>query len=237
MTEKATLLALLTENIKATDGISDKSYEVLKSYFDLKKDLLEKKITKVLNQEYQLGLIEDPLLLKIKTLEESNTLKLKKQIAEKHKNSYLWVTINPDPKVTLGTFVKTVKRIASYSCFKSYIYVFEQRGTIKGLDIGKGFHAHLLLERNLSYKPTACRQKVARGCLKIIGNVLNSQWLNFATIGKEFAADKYTYMTALKCIEKQEKQEADQVFRKKNKLEHVYKNNISPDIINAQEKS
>lgn len=105
------------------------------------------------------------------------------------------------------------------------MYVFEQRGTIADNNIGKGFHAHILIKRNLSYKPSALISKLQRGLVKIVKDVKAPHLLNMHVIGDEFALDKIRYMIGAKKTEKQEKQLADVQWRQENNLEKLYKKN------------
>ena len=229
------LLNMLSQYAKE-NGHTESALAPLNTYMVMKKDLLKRKIQKVLHQEYELNTIDDPLIKNVRLMEQRNRERLKELNAEKHKNSFLWVTINPKQSIKLCDFVKQVAKIAKYSCFTGYSYVFEQRGTLGEKNIGKGFHSHLLLQRNLAYKPSKCKQKIQRGCAKLVGNINNHNQLNFAIIGKDFAIDKYTYISAAKKISKQDKQIGDVQFRKNNNLEIIYKNNISIDIINGKGK-
>lgn len=233
--EDQSLLNMLSKYAKDS-GHTDKSLAPLHIYMMMKQDLLKRKIQQVLHQEYELNTIDDPLIKSVRLMEQRNRVRLKELNAEKHQNSFLWVTINPKQSVKLCDFVKQVAKIAKYSCFIGYCYVYEQRGTLGEKNIGKGFHAHLLLQRNLAYKPSKCKQKVQRGCAKLVGNINNNNQLNFAIIGRDFAVDKYKYISAAKKISKQDKQIGDKQFRKQNNLEIIYRNNISLDIINGKGK-
>lgn len=206
--------------------------KLLLRYQEEKNDLSSRKFKKILEQEYQLGKL-GILNIKLKDLETQYAVQIKEQTAEKHHNRYCWCTINPKSDITFAMFKKKVEKIVKYSCFEGYIYVFEQRGTLGEKNIGKGFHAHLLFRRNLSYKPKDLEQRIRRGCKGIVGNIMDNKFVNLAKIGKDFALDKYKYMTDLKKSEKQEKQKGDIIFRKTHKLQSMYNNNFLLDIINA----
>ncbi len=159
--------------------------------------LFKRKIKGVLEQEYQLDRL-GPILKNIKTLSVNNSQLLKEKNALLHNNGYLWVTINPDPKVPLEQFMKIINKITTYSCFSQWEFVIEQRGTIAKKNIGHGFHAHLLFKRNLSYKPKDLIFKIKRGAKNLVKDVNNNHQLNFAVIGDDFAKDKITYMNGSK---------------------------------------
>lgn len=200
-----------------------------------KEALLQRKIKRCINQEYQLELLGG-MFKKIKSLENTNDKRLKENQAERNSNSYLWITINPKIEVNFEKFKKKVEKIVKYSCFTSALWVYEQRGTIEGGDIGKGFHAHILVKRKLTFKPSYCERKVREGCKTLVGNTNNNNQIFITKIGSEYAKDKYKYMTGSKQSEKQDKQKGDITFRKKYKLSSIYKINISPDVINEWSK-
>ena len=118
---------------------------------------------------------------------------LKKQLSKKNNNGYMFITINPKPSVTLNDFRKLLKRISCKTCFDKCLYVLEQRGDDEE-HMGKGYHAHMLVKRNLNYKPTKLKTNVKNTCVKYVGNIHNENQLNIQTIGEEFAQDKQNYI-------------------------------------------
>ncbi len=167
-----------------------------KLHMEESEELIRIKFKKILSQEYQLermGLFAK----KLQELETQNAVLLKQKQAFKKQNSHLFITINPKPGVKLEDFTKVCHKISKKTCFNKVLYVFEQRGTIEGCDIGKGFHCHLLIERNLNYKPTKCITNIKSSLKKFVGNVQNHAQLNFKIIGKEFALDKKKYIMGI----------------------------------------
>lgn len=156
-------------------------------------ELIRIKFKKILSQEYQLERM-GAFAKKLQELEAQNAVLLKQKLAIKKQNSHLFITINPKPGVKLEDFTKVCHKISKKTCFNKVLYVFEQRGTIEGCDIGKGFHCHLLIERNLNYKPTKCITNIKSSLKKFVGNVNNQHQLNCQVIGKEFANDKKNYI-------------------------------------------
>ena len=64
------------------------------------------------------------------------------------KTDYLFVTINPDEKISeFSKFVSALKAIEKKSWVNDICYVIEQRGKNSD-EIGKGYHTHLLIHRN-----------------------------------------------------------------------------------------
>jgi len=92
--------------------------------------------------------------------------------------------------------------------------VLEQRGSTE-TEVGKGFHAHILAKRCLSYKPSWVEKNVKNTC-KGLCDVNNAKLLNIQKIGEEFARDKKQYiMGQNKTGEgKNSKQEIDILWRK-----------------------
>lgn len=187
-----------------------------------KEELLKRKIKKILEQGYQLEQMGNEFK-QLKSLEHKNKLELQERMAKKNNNGYIWVTINPKADVPLSKFIQKVQKISNYSCFRDTTYVFEQRGTIEEGTTGKGFHAHILAKRNLNVKPSKCHEKVRRGCKTLVNDINNNIWINIVTIGDDYALDKQKYILGAKTVEKQAKQKADVVWRKKNKLKTFYK--------------
>ncbi len=186
-------------------------------------ELIRIKFKKILSQEYQLermGLFA----AKLQKLESQNALLLKQKTAIKKNNSHLFITINPKPSVKLEEFTKVCQKISKKTCFTKVLYVFEQRGTIEGCDIGKGFHCHLLFERNLNYKPTKCITNIKSSLKKFIGNVNNQHQLNCQIIGREFAIDKKNYILGKnkKGEGKDAKQDADIKWRNDEGMQPFY---------------
>ena len=174
---------------------------------------LQRKIKKCLGLEYELEKLGD-LFKNIKTLENNNSKLLKEKTAEANQNSWIWLTINPKESISLEVFRKKCLKIVKYSCFTGAIWCYEQRGTLKEDNIGKGLHIHALLKRNLSFKPSYCERKIREGCKTLVGNIKSINQIVVSKIGNDYAKDKYKYMTEAKKLEKRDKQKGDISFRK-----------------------
>ncbi|AXH77601.1 MAG: putative replicase [Circoviridae sp.] len=190
-----TLLSLILEQSGQEEEKEQLSFfnKYNKLHMEESTELIRIKFKKILSQEYQLermGLFAK----KLQELEAQNAVLLKQKQAFKKQNSHLFITINPKPVVKLSDFTKVCHKISKKTCFNKVLYVFEQRGTIEGCDIGKGFHCHLLIERNLNYKPTKCITNIKSSLKKFVGNVNNQHQLNCQVIGNEFAVDKKNYI-------------------------------------------
>uniref|UniRef100_UPI0040487CDE hypothetical protein n=1 Tax=Mariniflexile sp. TaxID=1979402 RepID=UPI0040487CDE len=96
----------------------------------------------------------------IRKYEQELMLRKKTMTAELNLNLYLFVTISPKPEVQLEDFTKTVEKLVKRHMFSAYAYAFEQRASAPE-EVGKGFHVHILLRRNLNYKPCKIKANMA----------------------------------------------------------------------------
>jgi hypothetical protein len=191
----------------------DKFYKLNQMYMSAVKDITEKMMKTAIMNEVKLGKGE-AFLVKMNNYIETQKVELKKQTAKKHNNGYMFITINPKPAVKLEDFRKLLKKISKKTCFEKCMYVLEQRGNNEE-NMGKGFHAHILVKRNLKYKPIKLKQNVKASCKNIVGNIHNDNQLNIQTIGEEFAKDKQQYIIGDKTGDgKSEKQNIDEKWRK-----------------------
>jgi len=136
---------------------------------------------------------------------------------------FIWLTINPNPTIKLEAFMKLVEKFANRAMFKQYAYVIEQRGTIEELNIGTGFHAHLLLQRSLTYKPNKVLAN-SKNTFKYMCDTTKQHLFNFHWCPSLWIDDKLEYMRFGKKTGdgKLEKQEADILFREENDLLEYY---------------
>ena len=190
--------------------IYDKAYENFK----------KKKFESIIRMEYDAELLGQKMI-DIKNYEKEVKGKLKELVAKDHNNGYCFITINPNKEIDLNTFRDKIDKFVKRNMFQEYRYVLEQRGANED-EAGKGFHAHILLKRNLDYKPSKIVVNT-KNSFKGITNVDNPAILNIQTIGEDFAKDKDEYMTGVKTGEgKDEKQAIDILWRKENNIESVY---------------
>jgi len=203
------------------DEIKYKSWLAKKRLIDASlENFTKKKVEGIIKMKYDAGTLGEKWL-NVKEYETKTKTDLKEAVAKAHNNGYVFVTINPQEDCTLQKFETLVEKFAKRNMFKSYRYVFEQRGTTKE-EAGKGLHAHILLKRNLDYKPCLVT-KNSKNTFKSIAKVDNPAILNIQHIGADFAKDKDEYMTQVKDDEhKAEKQVIDKYFRDKMNLKHVY---------------
>lgn len=186
-------------------------------------------LKRLINKEYDLGL-RGPKWQKIKEYEKYLDGLKRENTAKLHNNKYGFITINPRDKVLLKDFISKVENFVSRAIFGEYIYVFEQRGSSE-YEAGKGFHAHILISRNLNYKPCKIKE-LSKNTFKKECDVNNPALFNFQYIGEEFAKDKQDYLIGVKTgvsadgEKKTVHQDIDIIWRKKNDIKEFYGNKI-----------
>ena len=176
-------------------------------------ELTKRKMKKILEQEFQLQSLGS-FHTGMANIIQDNALALKEQNAKRNNNGFVFITINPRPDVKLPMFRKKLEKLVNRKMFLKYLYVLEQRGSTE-TEVGKGFHAHILAKRCLSYKPSWVEKNIKNTC-KGLCDVNNAKLLNIQKIGEEFARDKKQYiMGQNKTGEgKNSKQEIDILWRK-----------------------
>ena len=198
--------------------------QLMLEYHTAVDDIRQRMMKQIIKNDLALGTHCKSDRFTIELYEYINNQKIehKKQTAKKHHNGYLWITINPKPKVTLGNFIKFVNKITTKTCFTECTWAYEQRG-VSPDDLGKGFHVHILAKRNVKYKPIKCKQNIKQSCKKYVGNVNNENQLNIQVIGEDFAKDKVIYIKSVKTGDgKDKKQAMDIPWREKYNIKPYY---------------
>lgn len=208
-------------------------WELNNEYQQARREIRNQMMRKIIKNEITLGK-EDKFMTDMHNMLEEQKQQLKERTARKNNNSYLWVTVNPKPDVDLETFKSVVEKLVKKTCIDDYLYVYEQRGTTEdeySSDndedyLGKGFHSHILIKRNLNYKPCKLITNIKNTCKHIVGNVNNNNQLNMQIIGEEFAEDKKTYILGKQKTGEGKfiKQAMDEIWRKKYNLKQYYNN-------------
>ncbi len=156
-----------------------------------------------------------------KLLDERQTLR--EEQAKRLGTLWLWLTVSPNDKVEFLDFKKKIESFANRKMFKEYFYVFEQRSQEKET-AGMGFHAHLLLKRNISYKQNKIVSN-SKNSFKNMTKVNDFNIFHFHWCPDEYLDDKMEYMTGAKTgSEKDIKQLIDVIFREKYNLDNYYTN-------------
>lgn len=196
------------------------------------KEFRKRKFMKIIGIQYELEQLGD----KYKNLKKKETElvdKYTEHIAKKHNNGWLFITVSPKTTIKLEGLRKKVEKLVKRTFVQGYIYVYEQRGTRENNDVGRGLHTHILVKRNLKYKPSKCREMIENTFKNLVGNVKSRHHLDIQICGDDYAVDKYEYLTGVKTgigkdgVDKSKKQEADKFYREFHKLEKFYINNLS----------
>lgn len=145
---------------------------------------------------------------------------------------YYFLTINPNPDITLQDFLKTINKALNKVWITSYIYVIEQRGETLD-DVGKGFHLHAIFKKNIKH----C--KVVSGLsnsFKKMCDTSNYHFFNIKNIDENEKDRKMEYILGKKADEeKHKKQQMDIIFRQNNNLKSYYILNMLEDAPKNEE--
>jgi len=200
----------------------DRRVAAMKAVRKTEEKFQEAMLMKLMKAEYEAERLGEKY--KQMRIYEKELAGIKKELtAKEHNNQFCFITVSPKESVSLEEFKKAVEKSVSRNMFRDYLYVYEQRG--KSTDEqGKGFHTHILVKRNLNYKPSKIAFNL-KNTFKNMTNVNNPQLLNIQHIGHEFAKDKVDYITSLKTDEgKDEKQKIDVIWRQAEDLSPFYGN-------------
>lgn len=191
---------------------------LVQAYYDAQKDLIKSTMKKIVKGNYELGLLGSDFVALRKA-----EVALKEVKATRKNKLFIWLTVNPNPKCKLQVFLDLLDRFCKRKIFTAFTYVIEQRGSvIDPSTIGTGFHAHILLKRNLDYKPS----KIflwAQNSFKSACHVKKAECFKFIWMPAAFLQDKIDYILGGKTGEgKDVKQEADIYFREENSIPKYY---------------
>ena len=210
--------------------------EIMSLKAKARKQFICKKFLQLETLKYQSAGSECPVYFALRQEEE----KLKKKIANQRNNLWCWITINPNSKSQLGIFLKKLSLYTNRKMVEKFMFVIEQRG--KSLkDMGKGFHAHLLIQRRLTYKPYTFISN-SKNSFKQICDIKNEHCFNYHWLAPEFLQDKIDYMHGAKISTrsnpKDEKLSMDAVFRETVGLLPMYSTQVPlSDIRNLSQTS
>lgn len=197
---------------------NQKKGSMMSLYNECKKEFTKRQILSCMKKEQKLRLIKE--LAPLAEYSDSLDEQIRQIINPKR---VMFITINPDPKVSLDTFTKVVHKYADRKMFSRVLYCFEQRGTTAKNDIGKGFHCHLLIQRAEGYPPNKIKKNTLSTFKLLIGS---EQSLDYGK-GRQNVANRQGYIIGAKkdkkdSSDKADKQLADVVWRKKHKIDPYY---------------
>lgn len=146
-------------------------------------------------------------------------LEKKKEIDNNSK--YIFITINPNDRITLLEFINKMNKMMSKKWITNYLFVFEQRGETPA-ELGKGFHFHCILEKPKNKKYCEMIRELSNSA-NTVCDTSNYHFFNVKSISEEEKDRKIIYITGTKADEaKHLKQSMDIVWREKNKLKSFY---------------
>jgi len=131
------------------EELDDKVY-LIELWIEETRKLKRKLIGDLIRQNY-----ENDTLPEFDAIKEAIFLQ-KSAYANIQNKLYIWLTLNPKAPYTQDNFKLFKDKVVKFvnrKIFRGHMYVFEQRST--AIDtLGEGYHAHILLKRNISYKPS-----------------------------------------------------------------------------------
>lgn len=137
------------------------------------------------------------------------------------KCKYIFLTINPNPRITLKDFVYTCDKMMSKTWMTNYLYCYEQRGETPE-ECGKGYHFHAIIEKPSNKAYSHIIRELATSAGKLC-DTSEYHFYNLKNISDEEKERKIVYITGKKADPaKWLKQEMDIPFREKNNLKSYY---------------
>lgn len=195
----------------------------VRNFFLLYIDKMNRSMKEILASMWELDYIDRCDEYSIEDMSEARKAFFK-SLKDPLKVDYFFITVNPKPGTDLQIFLKLLHNFCKRKPVVDYVYNIEQRGETEE-DCGKGIHSHMLItwDNSLSGK---IRQYLGETFKRVIGSN-NNNIININKIPKEYVLDKMDYLEGLKWdIEKDTKIKIDKIFRDKNKISFLYKNDL-----------
>lgn len=137
------------------------------------------------------------------------------------KCKYIFLTVNPNPRISLKDFVYTCDKMMSKTWMTNYLYCYEQRGETPE-ECGKGYHFHAIIEKPANKAYSHIIRELATSANKLC-DTSDYHYYNLKNISDEEKERKITYITGRKADSaKWLKQDMDIPFREKNNLKSYY---------------
>lgn len=191
-----------------------------------KNEFRHNQLKKIMREEFELNINLTPNDIIIKKHIEFLKNERRKFDAEKRNDRYIWLTINPPPKNMIDvnplTFVKDIQQLLKKTCISTHEFSIE-----KFTKSGEHIHAHILIDRNLKYKPCLIKQKLLRSPFikkYYKSSKITQNNFNFQKIGKDFKKDKEEYLRN-KTGYKDPLRQKDIEWRKKHNIRDIIKHN------------
>jgi len=149
---------------------------------------------------------------------------IKKDINDVKDNSnFIFLNVNPASNHSLLSFQQLIEKSLKKKWIKSYCYVLEQRGESIA-ELGKGFHTHMIIEKDETKQYTQCLKEMARTFSKVC-DTTNYHLFNGSKIKESDINKRRNYILGRKADEsKHLKQDMDIIWRKEYFLKSYYGN-------------
>lgn len=149
---------------------------------------------------------------------------IKRDINNSQDNSnYIFLNVNPSPNISLLYFQQVIEKSLKKKFIKSYLYVLEQRGENEE-EAGKGFHTHMIIEKEETKQYTQAIKEFARSFSKVC-DTTNFHLFNGSKIKENDISKRRNYILGKKSDEnKHLKQQMDIIWRNNNYLKPYYGN-------------
>lgn len=203
------------DEILKNSGIETVKYKVLRDIVhQAHKEALIKSLKSRLHLYYEDYLDSEEFLKMFPFFKEC------KDKAEKLLTKYIFLTINPEPTISLKMFRDTIDKAINKKWMINYIYVIEQRGNSED-DMGRGFHCHFLIDIENKKHSEAIRE--LKNTFKKVCDVSYSSCFNIRNIREEHLIRVIKYITGIKKDAfKHPKQKIDKIFRDINHISNYY---------------
>jgi len=141
----------------------------------------------------------------------------------KDNTNFIFLNVNPAPNHSLLSFQQLIEKSLKKKWIKSFLYVLEQRGENEK-EAGKGFHTHIIIEKDETKQYTQCIKELARSFSKVC-DTTNYHLFNGTKIKNEDIEKRRNYILGRKADEtKWLKQDMDIIWRQEYFLKSYYGN-------------
>lgn len=137
-----------------------------------------------------------------------------------------WLTLSPEHTHTLDELVKCVNKIMKKKAILEAIWVYEQSGREETNNLGYHPHAHILIRTDKNVKQMSEPSRFINGLKNTsekLGDVNKRAFFYLKCVNEETYNKKERYMEGFKQDSKMEKVEGDKIWRRKMKLEDIYR--------------
>jgi len=137
------------------------------------------------------------------------------------KLDYLFLTINPNPLITLNEFISVITKMMSKVWLEEYLYCYEQRGETEG-ECGKGFHFHAIIKKPTNKIHSHIQREFETSANKLCDSKC-IKFFNLKRISEKEKNRKIEYIIGRKADpSKWAKQDMDIPFRERHGLLSYY---------------